>query len=201
LLGIKVMASDLPLIASPALAVFSMWLFFSFRREHYTVGRLLGDVYRALDPRIDRDPEALLVAQLVYHGVVSQMVFNVVGLRARFVTLDTPVQPPVADLPIFDPVRLNRAIVRWLVWLPTIAIAFITLMRALTFAIIASPVTGTAHSLWDLSSRRVVLVIATILSVLVSLAVTIFNARQVLSYEKETRKVLNEYQRWAFDRP
>jgi hypothetical protein len=199
LLGIKVMASDFPLVAPPALAVFSTWFFFCLRREHYTVVRILADAYRHMKTRIERDADSLLLAQSVYHRVIAQMVFNVVTLQNKYGSLTETVQPAVAGhVSISDPVRLNRSIIHSLVWLPFLTIGFVVAIRILTFVVIASPVSGHPLVLAELSDRRVALLALSFAASTLSAIVVFRNARQTLGYERETRNLLNKYQQWAF---
>ena len=91
ILGIKIMASDIQIFGPLVLLVVSTWNYYEVRREHYTTGRLLGDVYITLKEFVARnETKALILSQEVYHSLISYTVFNVIPYDKPILTLDEP---------------------------------------------------------------------------------------------------------------
>lgn len=66
LLGIHVAVSDLAVLGTLALFIFSIWLFFSVRRENHAIGSLL----------IDTAEQAEEIRRFVYYGISPFLIFT-----------------------------------------------------------------------------------------------------------------------------
>ena len=75
ILGIRVMAADIPTVGPPALLVICLWHYFSVRREHFTTSRLLADVHRTFE-KWKENPECATLCRTVYYGITAQLVLN-----------------------------------------------------------------------------------------------------------------------------
>ena len=85
ILGIKIMASDIQIFGPIVLLIVSTWNYYEVRREHYTIGRLLGDVYFILKDRVrSKESKAIIFGQEVYHNLIGYTVFNVIPVLWRY---------------------------------------------------------------------------------------------------------------------
>ncbi len=115
LLGIRVGVSDMAVLGSLTLLVFSIWLFFSIRRHNHATGSLLRDT-RNLE---------LSVKRLVYYGVTSFLVFTTVSSYDEAIgTLE--------DMPSTREARLSRGVVTLLFYLPALVIVLTILADVLS---------------------------------------------------------------------
>lgn len=200
ILGIKIMASDVQIFGPLILMTVSTWNYYEVRREHYTIGRLLGDLYFTMGNLMaNRDGKAIILCQEVYHNLIGYTVFNVIPY-------DTPIESltehVVSSERIKDQsvnVRLRRGVIRLLVFTPLISIAFIALTRILTFVVIRSAITGKVHSIRDLSDSRIFLLILSAVLISLSTYICFVNLRKIFTLESSTRKLLDEFQHWAFE--
>jgi hypothetical protein len=122
LLGIRVGVDDAPLLGAIALSIAAIWLYYSIRRENYTIGTLLFDYYYANDH----------IRWLVYHGINSATVFtNVIHGDAPF--RSSTQEPPNR------PLRSVRFMAGCLWYLPIFSLWFIIFVDILSAVWWSSP--------------------------------------------------------------
>jgi hypothetical protein len=76
LVGIHVSASDATILASFSLAVTMLWLFWCTRRDNHTIAFLLKDT----------EFQNLEIKKLVYHGIVSNLLFTYLSSNDQAIT-------------------------------------------------------------------------------------------------------------------
>jgi hypothetical protein len=77
-LGLKFFAADLGLVASGGMLILSVWLYYSFRREQHSIGRLIFDVAEQQDKSTDLltvKADRLEDAEFVLNELASVFVF------------------------------------------------------------------------------------------------------------------------------
>lgn len=202
ILGIKIMASDIQIFGPLVLLVVSTWNYYEVRREHYTIGRLLGDVYIVLKKALsNRNSTAIIFSQEVYHCLIGYTVFNVIPYDKPILELDEPLKSGNTITSLSLNIKVRRGVIKFLVLTPLLSIAFIAITRLLTFVNITSPVTGKIYSLKDMrieDSRTHLLIMSAVLLV-VSLYICFINAKRVFALDNSTRQLLDAYQTWAFE--
>lgn len=196
-LGVKLLVNDLTILLPPCLFIVLVWLYFSVRREHFTVGRLLSDVYREF-PKDVREPAVNTFMQTVYHAISAFQVFTVVKNDSPIRKLDQPFSlegsetPTIRDRAIS---ALSRRSIGILLYFPCLAILFCFVGRVLMFfpfGWIASPYRlGHEHHI-DLT-REYVLYALTFVSSVVFGGMSFWFARRIRAFDQATRHVLDEY--------
>jgi hypothetical protein len=114
-LGIRVGVDDAPLLGGFALVVSAIWLFYSIRRENFTIGMLLVDYYYAKQP----------LKWCIYHGVNSSTVFTNVSHG------DDPFRS-ATSIPSDNQLKLIRRMAKHLWYLPIFSLWFIILVDILS---------------------------------------------------------------------
>jgi hypothetical protein len=198
-IGIKIMASDMSLIAPVFFVLITTWLFFVVRREHYTTARLVGDIYYVYKKGIERRaPKVIIFVQEVYHLIIAETVFNVIQL-------DNPVkrlsQTVVSGKKVPKPkwiLKIRFGVYNAIVWLPMLSIVSIAAVRLMTLTILPSHITGDIHDWTNVSSLYKWILMFSVVSVLFGLIVCLLNAIQIINFKRFTRQLLDDYQLWAF---
>ena len=202
ILGIKIMTSDIQVFAPLVLLVASTWNYYEVRREHYTIGRLLGDVYLSLNEALARrSTKAIILGQEVYHGLIGHTVFNVIPYDKPISSLNEQLKSGNAIEALPLNMKLRRGVIKFLVLTPLASIVFVAITRILTFINIVSPVTGKPASLkvFGWNDSRTHLLILSFLLIFTSIYICITNAMRVFVLDNSTRALLDEYQTWAFE--
>jgi len=199
ILGLKIMDSDFPIIASIVFILITTWLFYVSRREHYTVGRLLSDAFIIYKDSIEKkEAKGIIMCQEIYHSIIADTVFNVVPYDKPIISLYENMKPrnQIKHSPYYIPFR---KIIIWLVLIaPIISILFIVETRIDTFIGIKSMVTGEVHSWSNLTYHRKWLLGLSFIFSLIGLIICILNAVKTLKLFKATRDLLDDYQLFAF---
>ncbi|AYL94241.1 hypothetical protein HYN43_002555 [Mucilaginibacter celer] len=199
IVGIKVMASDIQVFGPLILMVASTWLYYEVRREHFTVGRLLGDVYYTQKNLGETtDPKIIIFCQEVYHNLIGYTVFNVVPYDTQISHLGNPLVSMQGINSLTWAHRTRRMVIKVLVMTPLISLGFILLTRILTFTIIESTVTGKVHQISTISGMRLFLLVLSSVLMLISLYVCFINVQKIYKLDNATRKLLDDFQLWAF---
>jgi hypothetical protein len=101
--------SDAPILGSLSLAIISLWFYFCIRRENHLIAGVLRDA-RTSDS---------VVQQRAFYGITGYLVFT------TLTNGDEPISS--LDQPISDKPFFLRRYIRFLLYLPALAIAFIVL--------------------------------------------------------------------------
>jgi hypothetical protein len=178
LLGIRVGVSDMAVLGSLSLLVFSIWLFFSIRRHNHTTGSLLRDT-QSLEP---------VVRRLVYYGVSSFLVFTTIT------SFDGAISTLEEEAPSKE-ARLSRGVVTFLFYLPAIVIGLTILGDILSVykfhAVFSFPhdALGKGELSPELRNRFLIMELLA-----VSIGVpTFYLCRKIIHFEKSTAMVLRQY--------
>ncbi|SRR6266404_1545864 len=125
ILGIRVSIFDGALLGSIGLFVISLWLFFSVRRANRAIGFLLHDT--------KKEKLGLDILRMVYHGVISTLIFIDTGNGDY----------PVCNLDDIGGPHQRALFVRWayrgLFFLPAVAIASIVIGDMSSLFFLAAP--------------------------------------------------------------
>ena len=188
LLGIRVGISDAAPLASFSLLITSIWFFYSVRRSNHAIGSLL----------IDSKAEESAIQTMIYHGVVSQLVFlDVSGGDEPIRSLNPPPPDPSQNIPLI------RGMVQFLVYLPTMTIFFIVVMDVLSIVYLKSPFRNPPHDplLKQIeTSEWIWLSVFEVLALLIGVSSAFLTAR-AFAYERGTASVLAEYSKIMKEKP
>jgi hypothetical protein len=199
-IGIKIMASDIQIFGPIILIIVSTWNYYEVRREHFTIGRLLGDIYFMLKDSISKsETKAIILCQEVYHNLIGYTVFNVISYDDPIKNLGEPLVSGKKIGKRSVNIKLRQTVVKFLVFTPLISIVFIAITRILTFVIIESAITGAIHRIDKVTGLRFGLLFLSAFLLLISAYICFINMKRVFRLDNSTRNLLDEYQRWAFE--
>lgn len=180
LLGIRVGVSDAAPLASFSLLITVIWFFYTVRRENHTIGTLL----------IDSQNENADLQSMVYHGVVSQLVFLDVSGGDDPIRHLTQVPEESHALPLI------RGALRLLAFLPPITIFFVVTMDILSIVYLDAPFHDPPHArLLDTGFKPhewFWLAVFEVVAITIGVAAA-FLVHRTLAYEKGTAQILTEY--------
>lgn len=206
ILGIKIMASDLPLLGPIAFILISTWVFFNVRREHFTTARLLSDVYIIHKANIvAKNPSSIVTVQTIYHLIIGQTVLNVINYDLPVRSLEESFQSGKkidkqknkfsSALQSF----IRKLFYVILIWSPFLSILFLASIRLITIMWVPSAITNKSLNWEHLSNERKIILIVSIFSVFTGLLVCARNSVAIIKFNKATRKLLDDFQYWAWN--
>jgi TRAP-type mannitol/chloroaromatic compound transport system permease small subunit len=175
LLGIKAGISDGTVLGILGLAVTSLWLFYSVRRENHTIALFLRDTLA----------ESQEIKRLIFHGIVARMVFTTISdndfpiesLKEEYRNREAPVM---------------RFLLRCLLFLPFIAALLMLLIDVLSlFHVVGSPFRASGYLPWEPKEMIHAGLIEAFGLVLTVIIATI--CYRIIRFENATGRILREY--------
>jgi hypothetical protein len=122
LLGMKIHSSDLSVLGSLAMAVLSIWFYFSVRRENHVVAEIAQIANHALDDTTV--PESTEKARYLFHAVAHYFVF----------TTTTERDTPRGEKPRVGARLVVKVLMYMPVWVPLVMVACDLLSMSLPLA-------------------------------------------------------------------
>lgn len=178
--GIRVGVSDAAPLSSISLFVTSVWFFYSLRRSNHVIGSLL----------IDSQNEDGTTKRMIYHGIVSSMVFlDITGNDEPIRKLDDRPDNPPFKIPYI------RGAVKLLAFLPAITIFFTVIMDILSIFYFRSPFRNLSdHPLIeDIGLHEWIWISVFEVSALLLGLTSCFLIFRSLAFEQGTAQIMSQY--------
>ncbi len=179
LLGIRIGIADANILGGFSLLVISLWFFYSMRRENHLVGELLQDTKEA--PAETRD--------YIFHGISAYLVFTSLS------DIDYPFMDLKGHVPRSKGLVVARPALRFLVYLPAVAIGMVILMDILSLGVLPSPFRLNPDSPLskNLGAGEWVQAMVMLFIAFGFFIITWMFSSHSSRYERSTAKILNQY--------
>jgi hypothetical protein len=179
-LGIHIGISDGAPLASFSLLITTVWFFYTVRRSNHVIGALL----------IDSKDEDKITQAMIYHGVVSNLVFlDLTGDDEPISQLSDSQARENHDIPAV------RGMIRFLAYLPALTIFFVVTMDILSIVTLKSPFRDPPHLPlvnYMTASEWVWVAVFEGAALMIGVSSAFLTAR-ALEYERGSAKILKDY--------